>query len=506
MKLVTAASIIVLLSNANEAVAFTAPATRRGFAATSSLSMSKDLNDESSPISRREALVQTLSAAVVLSTVGSSSAANAADLDFIMPEPMMKAGGGMPKSSSKTYTPKSSPFTTISTATTATAKKPVSVTEVDPKGSLMFALILAGAGGLAFKNMPIADTPTTTSKKVDEEVIVAPETEASVEESQVVEMKTAIKESPAPKKSPYIKPVEEFCEPGAVDENCTDSIKSYVENAEVTGATVSAEEARTIVSYLDSLSSAASSAVSNFATEGKSKNTVGFASYLDNLSVGSNTSLSGSSASVIKGYLDNLDGHTTEANRYGADVVSGVADVAEVSAVNSYEADSIESSEASGFEVTKSAGGFGSYLDNLSAGSKSSLSGSSASAMKSYLDHLNGHVNVANGYEANGAADASYAADHSDGVNGGNSADVYSSAGGATTEIHLPNGKSVTVAVETIVEKKTGMGGYLESMSSNSEKAPVLAGKGMGGYLDSMSSSSSNSPSGKGFGGYLDAL
>lgn len=412
----------------------------------------------------------------------------------------------MPKSSSKTYTPKSSPFTTVTTATTATAKKPVSVTDVDPKGSLMFALILAGAGGLAFKNMPTSDTPTATSKKVDEKVIAAPEPEASVKETPVIEMNTEIKETPAPKKSPYIKPVEEFCEPGAVDENCTDSIKSYVENAEVTGATVSAEEARTIVSYLDSLSSAASSAVSNFATEGKSKNTAGFASYLDNLSAGSNTSLSGSSASAIKGYLDNLDGHAIEANGYSTDVVSAATDVAEVDEVNSYEANSIEASEVDGYEVTKSAGGFGSYLDNLSAGSKSSLSGASASGMRGYLDNLNGYVSEVNGYEANGSTDASYAAEYSADVNGADNADVYGSASEATTEIHLPNGKSVTVSVETIVQKKTGMGGYLESMSSNSQKAPVLAGKGMGGYLDSMSSSSSSSPSGKGFGGYLDAL
>lgn len=113
-------------------------------------------------------------------------------------------------------------------------------------------------------------------------------------------------------KNPYIQQVEQYCEKGKVNENCTDSIKSFVENAETTGATV--EEAETIVGYLDSLSDNASNAVANFATNGKRVTSVNFETYLAALSnkpsVCSDTPPvpAPASATAVKEYLDGLSG------------------------------------------------------------------------------------------------------------------------------------------------------------------------------------------------------
>mmetsp|Transcript_26603 Transcript_26603/g.54578 ORF Transcript_26603/g.54578 Transcript_26603/m.54578 type:complete len:468 (-) Transcript_26603:30-1433(-) len=113
-------------------------------------------------------------------------------------------------------------------------------------------------------------------------------------------------------KNPYIQQVEQYCEKGKVNENCTDSIKSFVENAETTGATV--EEAETIVGYLESLSDNASNAVANFTTKGKRVTSANFETYLAALSNKpsecSDTPAvpAPASAIAVKEYLDGLSG------------------------------------------------------------------------------------------------------------------------------------------------------------------------------------------------------
>jgi len=352
MKLVTAASFIGVLSCTREAVAFSS-STRPAFASLSRLSMSENDYNESYQVNRRDALVRTLSAAAVLSNVGAACAAefsgsSPGDSDK---EPSV-AVEKEPEDSSR-VAPSKTAFTATAggqtsplkpSSTGSAATQTFTYTGIDPEGVAFAGATVLGAvyavgvyrdetGGTVAENGPSTPpppaipygldagrnyykgvelqkppsppkppAPKTVSEPVDEE----PEEE---KELPPWALKLPTPYGIANKgKNPFIKPVEEYCEKGKVDENCTDSIKSFVDNAESTGTKVTTEEAETIVQYLESLSEDASDAVSNFATEGKSTTKAGFANYLDGLKSESSTRPGTTSANVVMSYLDTLNG------------------------------------------------------------------------------------------------------------------------------------------------------------------------------------------------------
>ena len=53
--------------------------------------------------------------------------------------------------------------------------------------------------------------------------------------------------------NPFLKDIQQYCEPGKVSEPCTDSIKGYLSDLTQSGKTATGEAASTIVGYLDSL-------------------------------------------------------------------------------------------------------------------------------------------------------------------------------------------------------------------------------------------------------------
>jgi hypothetical protein len=53
--------------------------------------------------------------------------------------------------------------------------------------------------------------------------------------------------------NPFLKDIQQYCEPGKVSDPCTESIKGYLNDLSNTGEAASGEAAGTIVSYLDSL-------------------------------------------------------------------------------------------------------------------------------------------------------------------------------------------------------------------------------------------------------------
>lgn len=91
--------------------------------------------------------------------------------------------------------------------------------------------------------------------------------------------------------------IEDYCEPGKVDEECAESVKDYLDNIAETGKVASDDEAKTIVNYLDSLSS--NITPPNGSTTGRA-----FTTYLDALSQGSIASPS--SAKAVQTYLNVL--------------------------------------------------------------------------------------------------------------------------------------------------------------------------------------------------------
>ena len=101
--------------------------------------------------------------------------------------------------------------------------------------------------------------------------------------------------------SGYLNYIDEFCEPGTRSSNCAGAIKSYLDGLASTGAVASNREVKTIVGYLDSLSS-------NSMPNGQSRTGAAFTSYLDALSSG--TAPSPPSAEAVAGYLDDLTNNT----------------------------------------------------------------------------------------------------------------------------------------------------------------------------------------------------
>ncbi|KAL3777523.1 hypothetical protein ACHAW5_001338, partial [Stephanodiscus triporus] len=92
----------------------------------------------------------------------------------------------------------------------------------------------------------------------------------------------------------------EYCEPGQVNEDCTESIRGYLDSLASTGAVATAGEVRAIVGYLDSLSSNV--------TPNKSTGAA-FSNYLDALSTGYVPAPS--SAKAVASYLDALSDFPT---------------------------------------------------------------------------------------------------------------------------------------------------------------------------------------------------
>mmetsp|Transcript_20383 Transcript_20383/g.43695 ORF Transcript_20383/g.43695 Transcript_20383/m.43695 type:complete len:812 (+) Transcript_20383:141-2576(+) len=93
----------------------------------------------------------------------------------------------------------------------------------------------------------------------------------------------------------YLGSIEEYCEPGQVDENCSESIQGYLDTLANTGAVATDGEVKSIVSYLDS--------VSSNVTPNK-KRGAAFTSYLDALSTGYVPAPP--SAKAVASYLDLL--------------------------------------------------------------------------------------------------------------------------------------------------------------------------------------------------------
>lgn len=103
-------------------------------------------------------------------------------------------------------------------------------------------------------------------------------------------------------KNPFIKGVMEYCEGGKVTEDCTDTIKGYLDELSDSGAVATTGEVTAIVSYLGSLGS-------DSGTETGKKAGAAFTSYLDALSAGS--APPPSSAKAVKTYLDTLAGYVS---------------------------------------------------------------------------------------------------------------------------------------------------------------------------------------------------
>lgn len=130
--------------------------------------------------------------------------------------------------------------------------------------------------------------------------------ESTLSESEQVTMTSDLNSGIDPtllqKKKKYVRGdnsgnIEDYCEPGKVDEECAESVKEYLDDIANTGKVATDDEARTIVNYLDSLSSNASPP--NGSTTIKA-----FTSYLDALSEGSIPSPS--SAKAVQTYLNDL--------------------------------------------------------------------------------------------------------------------------------------------------------------------------------------------------------
>ena len=92
--------------------------------------------------------------------------------------------------------------------------------------------------------------------------------------------------------------IEDYCKPGKVDEECAESVKEYLDDIANTGKIATDDEARTIVNYLDSLSSNVTPP-NGYSTTGSA-----FTNYLDALSEGSIPSPS--SAKAVQTYLNDL--------------------------------------------------------------------------------------------------------------------------------------------------------------------------------------------------------
>lgn len=126
-------------------------------------------------------------------------------------------------------------------------------------------------------------------------------------------------------KNPFIKNVEEYCVGGKVTEDCSQSIKGYLDDIADTGAVSSSSEVKAIVGYLGTLGSDDSSAPS-----GK-KAGAAFTSYLDALAGGS--APPPSSAKAVKTYLETMNGDRAAAAAPTPDVAAAPAQPEPVAAV-----------------------------------------------------------------------------------------------------------------------------------------------------------------------------
>ena len=100
--------------------------------------------------------------------------------------------------------------------------------------------------------------------------------------------------------NPFIKNVLDYCEGGKVTDDCSESVKEYLDDISNTARVASTAEVKAIVGYLDSLGDGTSSLGE------KKKVGAAFTSYLDALSAGS--APPPSSGKAVKTYLDKLNG------------------------------------------------------------------------------------------------------------------------------------------------------------------------------------------------------
>lgn len=117
--------------------------------------------------------------------------------------------------------------------------------------------------------------------------------------------------------------INEYCEPGQVNNACSESIQGYLDSLASTGAIATDGEVKTIVGYLDSLSS---NIVPNNINRGAA-----FTSYLDALSMGSIPAPT--SAKAVANYLDMLSNDTltptASSQEVGGQIGSRINDVEE---------------------------------------------------------------------------------------------------------------------------------------------------------------------------------
>ncbi|KAL7485419.1 hypothetical protein ACHAW6_011025 [Cyclotella cf. meneghiniana] len=113
-------------------------------------------------------------------------------------------------------------------------------------------------------------------------------------------------------KNPFLKDIQQYCEPGKVSEPCTDSIKGYLSDLSASGSTASGEAAGAIVGYLDSLAgakttSSTKAAYTNYldALSGSAPSASPADAVIDALSNGSTPPPA--TAQAVKEYLDSLN-------------------------------------------------------------------------------------------------------------------------------------------------------------------------------------------------------
>ena len=101
--------------------------------------------------------------------------------------------------------------------------------------------------------------------------------------------------------NPFIKNVLDYCEGGKVTDECSESVKGYLDDIAESGAVASSAEVATIVGFLDTLGDDSPSSFTE-----KKKVGAAFTSYLDALSAGS--APPPASGKAVKTYLDRLNG------------------------------------------------------------------------------------------------------------------------------------------------------------------------------------------------------
>ena len=546
MKLVTAASIIGLLNCANESAAFTASSGGSSTAFLSTFNNARNVrlamsthNDDnegdSNQVTRRDALFRAVSSAMVLGNLG---VANAAEFSGKPTSGVVKA---MSASDTKVVFDDAPDVAATATATkpyaTATAAKPyksgatiepIDFSTMDPTAPTIALATAIGAGYVV--SVYSDDTGGTSEEpsvkkvtpppapyglqdgrnffegadisqlKADAPAEPAPEPEVeTVEAVEAVEEPKQEQETPKwynpatpygienKNKNPYIKQVEEYCEGGKVKVDCSNAIRGYLDELNTSGTKAQRSDTKAIVGYLDSLTSTSSAVVSAAITDGGVKTGAALTSYLDALSAESTATPV--SAKAVKGYLDTLTGLSGPSvgkqvkqvmekiapKKQSPSGGGGTAVLTRPGTATAQESNNEFDVRLTNVEdrVTRLEDKVDKIPDQVFAKFESwqvSLSDKLSGEVKKIVDTLGAQA-AAISPPAPAPAPEAASSNNNNGV---------------TT---LPSGATVTVSVDTTVERSAtvkGMGSYLDSMGSSGQSAEPPSGKGIGGYLDGL--------------------